>query len=326
MERLWGEVAPVPERNLIVIRGGETIEAGGRSFEVAYTPGHASHHVCYFDRSSGIAFVGDTAGVCVDGGYVLPPTPPPDIDVELWLESIQTIDRWRPSTLFLTHFGPITSGVPAHLQALADNLQRSAALVRESLAAEGTDEERKALTTKRDDGGIAGADAGGAGDGLRDGRRVPHVVARPGPVLEKEGGRSIRSLVRDRDPRLDLARRLGGRRGFREQTNRVALGRAGGRSVRAHPVDRRQQLAAPEHGGEVRAILRGPLHLEVHDAVERNRRRHLALDERVVLADVASDDRREAQRAGGVPPRQPAGDRDAAAAADAVTMGRGGGG
>jgi glyoxylase-like metal-dependent hydrolase (beta-lactamase superfamily II) len=111
---------------------------------VEYTPGHASHHVCFFDRSSGIAFVGDTAGVCVDGGYVLPPTPPPDIDVESWLESIQKIDGWRPSTLFLTHFGPVTAGVSAHLQALADNLQRSAALVRESLETEGTDEERKA--------------------------------------------------------------------------------------------------------------------------------------------------------------------------------------
>ncbi|HET9267573.1 MAG TPA: MBL fold metallo-hydrolase [Vicinamibacterales bacterium] len=144
METLWGEVAPVPERNLIVLKGGETIEAGGRSFEVEYTPGHASHHVCFFDRSSGIAFVGDTAGVCVDGGYVLPPTPPPDIDVELWLESIQAIDRWRPSTLFLTHFGPVTAGVSAHLQTLADNLQRSAALVRESLETGGTDEERKA--------------------------------------------------------------------------------------------------------------------------------------------------------------------------------------
>jgi glyoxylase-like metal-dependent hydrolase (beta-lactamase superfamily II) len=143
MDSLWGEVAPVPERNLIVLKGGEILEAGGRAFEVAYTPGHASHHVCYFDRSSGIAFVGDTAGVSVNGGYVLPPTPPPDIDVELWLDSIQAIDRWKPSTLFLTHFGPVTSAVSAHLQSLAGNLQRSAALVRESLESPGTDEDRK---------------------------------------------------------------------------------------------------------------------------------------------------------------------------------------
>jgi len=144
MDTLWGEVAPVPERNLIVVAGGETIAVGGRSFDVAYTPGHASHHVSYFDRASGIAFLGDTAGVCVQNGYVLPPTPPPDIDVELWLQSIQTIDRWQASTLFLTHFGPITAGVPAHLQALADNLQRSAALVRESLDTPGSDDERRA--------------------------------------------------------------------------------------------------------------------------------------------------------------------------------------
>jgi glyoxylase-like metal-dependent hydrolase (beta-lactamase superfamily II) len=144
MDTLWGEVAAVPERNLIVVAGGEVIETGGRSLDVAYTPGHAAHHVCYFDRSSGIAFVGDTAGVCVQGGYVLPPTPPPDIDVEKWLESIETIDRWQASTLFLTHFGPVTSAIPAHLQALAANLQRSAALVREGLEMEGSDEDRKA--------------------------------------------------------------------------------------------------------------------------------------------------------------------------------------
>ena len=143
MDSLWGEVAPVPEPNLMVLEGGETLELGGRAFEVAYTPGHASHHVSYFNRSSGIAFVGDTAGVCVNGGYVLAPTPPPDIDVELWLDSIRTIERWQPSTLFLTHFGPVASAVSAHLTALADNLQRSAALVRESLAMEGTDEDHR---------------------------------------------------------------------------------------------------------------------------------------------------------------------------------------
>jgi glyoxylase-like metal-dependent hydrolase (beta-lactamase superfamily II) len=106
MERLWGEIAPVPSANLVTLSGGERIEAGGRSFDVAYTPGHASHHVSFFDRSSGLAFVGDTAGVCIDNGYVLPPTPPPDIDLEKWRGSIDQIEAWSPDTIFLTHYGP----------------------------------------------------------------------------------------------------------------------------------------------------------------------------------------------------------------------------
>ena len=63
MERLWGEVLPVPESNVSCLHGGERVGVADRELEVAYIPGHASHHVGYFDRSSGIAFVGDTAGV-----------------------------------------------------------------------------------------------------------------------------------------------------------------------------------------------------------------------------------------------------------------------
>jgi glyoxylase-like metal-dependent hydrolase (beta-lactamase superfamily II) len=143
MGELWGTVAPVPRDNLVVVAGGERIEAGGRSFTVAYTPGHASHHVSYLDAASGVAFVGDTAGVCIDGGYVLPPTPPPDIDLDLWAASVARIEAWDPSTLFLTHFGPAPSVRP-HLQALMEHLQLTARLVRETLSEAGTDEERSA--------------------------------------------------------------------------------------------------------------------------------------------------------------------------------------
>ena len=122
MDELWGEFAAVPASNLVSLTGGERIEAGGRTFDVAYTPGHASHHVSYFDDSSGVAFVGDTAGVCINGGYVLPPTPPPDIDVEAWGQSVDRILAWSPATLMLTHFGPVTDVRP-HLASLLDNLQ-----------------------------------------------------------------------------------------------------------------------------------------------------------------------------------------------------------
>ena len=123
MEKLWGEVAPVPASALHVLTGGGRISAGGRAWEVAYTPGHASHHVCYFSAETGIAFVGDTAGVqVIPGGFVLPPTPPPDIDIARWNESLTLIEHWHPQTLFLTHFGP-SNEVSAHLAELRDHLQ-----------------------------------------------------------------------------------------------------------------------------------------------------------------------------------------------------------
>lgn len=141
MDRLWGEVLPVPGQNLVIVDGEQEVAAGGRRFEIAYTPGHASHHVSYFDASSGVAFVGDTAGMSVDAGYILPPTPPPDIDLELWRASAARIEQWRPATLFLTHFGPAPSVRP-HLAQLLHNLETTARLVRESLDGPGSDEER----------------------------------------------------------------------------------------------------------------------------------------------------------------------------------------
>jgi glyoxylase-like metal-dependent hydrolase (beta-lactamase superfamily II) len=149
MDRLWGEVLAVPKANVVELAGGERIEAGGREFEVAYTPGHASHHVSYFDAGSGVALVGDTAGVCIDGGYVMPPTPPPDIDLELWAESARRIEAWSPQTLFLTHFGPSTTPPRTHLQTLLENLQTTSGMVRATLREEGTDEERRARFVER---------------------------------------------------------------------------------------------------------------------------------------------------------------------------------
>ncbi len=105
MEELWGEVAPVPEDRIASLSGGETVEG----FRVAYTPGHASHHVCYLHEDSGDAYVGDVAGVRIPPGTdTLAPTPPPDIDVEAWLDSLHTVAAWNPQSLCLTHFGQVT--------------------------------------------------------------------------------------------------------------------------------------------------------------------------------------------------------------------------
>lgn len=143
MDRLWGACEGVPPESLVVLDGGESLPVSGRFLDVAYTPGHASHHVSYFDRESGVAWVGDTAGVCVRGGYVLPPTPPPDIDLESWRDSLAIIDRWRPDSLFVTHCG-LTGPPRVHLRTLAHNLEQMAAWVRASLEQPGTDDDRQA--------------------------------------------------------------------------------------------------------------------------------------------------------------------------------------
>jgi glyoxylase-like metal-dependent hydrolase (beta-lactamase superfamily II) len=134
MKRLWGEILPVPAERLRILKGGERITAGGRQIEVAYTPGHASHHVSFFEPSAGIAFVGDTAGIRRGNGvYVMPAAPPPDIDMERWRESEARILAWSPDTLFLTHFGPFHGARP-HLQQLMDRLAEWSRIVRRLLA------------------------------------------------------------------------------------------------------------------------------------------------------------------------------------------------
>ena len=137
MDELWGAFLPVPESNVRVLAGGERIEAADRRFEVAYTPGHASHHVSFFDRDSGTAFVGDVAGVRTGRElFVLPPTPPPDIDVEVWAQSIELVRQWRAPTLFVTHFGA-HDDPDVHLDAMQTHLTTMTDIARECIAAGG---------------------------------------------------------------------------------------------------------------------------------------------------------------------------------------------
>jgi glyoxylase-like metal-dependent hydrolase (beta-lactamase superfamily II) len=144
MDRLWGEVLPVPADRIRALAGGERIVSAGRSLEVAYTPGHASHHVSYFEPSASIAFVGDTAGIRRgSGAYVMPATPPPDIDLEIWRQSEEGILAWDPDTLFLTHFGPF-HGARQHFQQLMDRVADWSRTIRKLLANSAlTDDQRQ---------------------------------------------------------------------------------------------------------------------------------------------------------------------------------------
>lgn len=121
---LWGEILPVPEANVRVLAGGETVHG----MRVAYTPGHASHHVCYLHEESGTAFCGDVAACRIPpSNLVVPPTPPPDIDIETWGRSLDLVADWRPQRLALTHFGSVEDDVPGHLEKVRSKLREEAA-------------------------------------------------------------------------------------------------------------------------------------------------------------------------------------------------------
>jgi glyoxylase-like metal-dependent hydrolase (beta-lactamase superfamily II) len=113
MERLWGEIVPVPQENIRTFAGGEAVDG----WRVAHTPGHANHHVAYLREDEGWAFVGDVAGVRIVPGYITPPTPPPEVDLEAWQISLDRVQEWRPSLLGLTHFGAWTD-VEEHIARL----------------------------------------------------------------------------------------------------------------------------------------------------------------------------------------------------------------
>jgi glyoxylase-like metal-dependent hydrolase (beta-lactamase superfamily II) len=123
MEELWGEARPVPEDRVVILGGGEKTEAAGGVLVAHDTPGHAYHHLAYLGPDSGTLFTGDVAGIRLPGqSYVRPPTPPPEIDVEAWVGSINHVRQIDPASLWLTHFGSYED-VERHLGELEQRLQ-----------------------------------------------------------------------------------------------------------------------------------------------------------------------------------------------------------
>ncbi len=132
MQRLWGEIVPVPEQNVVALVGGEQV----LGMRVAYTPGHATHHVSYLHDETGTAFVGDVAAVLIPGvELIVPPTPPPDIDIETWIDSIDLVEGWNPKQLALTHFGAVADPAP-HLARVRERLREEARQARDLPEAE----------------------------------------------------------------------------------------------------------------------------------------------------------------------------------------------
>jgi glyoxylase-like metal-dependent hydrolase (beta-lactamase superfamily II) len=128
-DALWGELAPVPEENVQVV-GAQVV-----GLECFPSPGHASHHVCYLD-GDGTVYAGDAAGVRIlPSSFVLPPTPPPDVDLEAWRSTLDEIERRGPERLALIHFG-VAEDPQRHLAELRERLEDWSGRVRDGASEE----------------------------------------------------------------------------------------------------------------------------------------------------------------------------------------------
>lgn len=144
MDHLYGEVLPVPAERITALAGGEEIGIGSRKFGVLYTPGHASHHVSFLDEAEGTAFVGDTSGIRIENQrFVMPVTPPPDVDLHEWPASIAGILERKPQRLFLTHFG-YAEQPEEHFAEFTERIFRWSGEVRRGLEQDNEDGERMA--------------------------------------------------------------------------------------------------------------------------------------------------------------------------------------
>jgi glyoxylase-like metal-dependent hydrolase (beta-lactamase superfamily II) len=133
MRTLFGPVDPVPAERLRALRDGDRLDLGGRQLVVDFTPGHASHQVALTDSATGAVFTGDALGVHVPDLPVLrPATPPPDVDVEAGVASIERIRRRARSVLLFAHFGPIAE-VDRVCDLAIDRLRSWANAVRDEL-------------------------------------------------------------------------------------------------------------------------------------------------------------------------------------------------
>jgi glyoxylase-like metal-dependent hydrolase (beta-lactamase superfamily II) len=177
MDDLWGEVVPVPETRVVPLADGETVEAAGHVLSALFTPGHASHHVAYWDPDLGAVFTGDVGGVRMPGSpYALPPAPPPELAPDDWGVSTERLRQAGARRLFLTHGGPFDD-VGDHLDQLMPNLAEVEAICREAMLAGADDETVTALIQEHTERRIGPAVSEDPGIVQRYGWATPSVLS-----------------------------------------------------------------------------------------------------------------------------------------------------
>ncbi|HVF73224.1 MAG TPA: MBL fold metallo-hydrolase [Chthoniobacterales bacterium] len=137
MERLWGKFAAIDPERVRVLENNDVVRVAPFEILAIATPGHASHHHVYQWNDS--LFGGDVAGVRMGGGPPIPPLVPPELDIEAWRSSIETLRRLNPTKLYLPHFGAVNEDISQHFDLLEKRIVRWSQWFRDRLRAGETD-------------------------------------------------------------------------------------------------------------------------------------------------------------------------------------------
>jgi len=115
MDSLWGAMNPIPKEQIISVQNEQEFTIGDTTLKAWHTPGHAVHHIAWQFGDEMMA--GDVAGVKINGEMVVPPCPPPDINIEDWVDSINILRGLNLKTIYISHYGKVTN-IESHLNDL----------------------------------------------------------------------------------------------------------------------------------------------------------------------------------------------------------------
>jgi glyoxylase-like metal-dependent hydrolase (beta-lactamase superfamily II) len=113
VQRVYGEIVPIPPTRIIEAPDGHVISLAGRNLLCLDTPGHARHHICIVDQETQGIFTGDMFGLSyreldVDGRqFIFPTTTPTQFEPEEMRKSIQRLLSLNPDAMYLTHYSRV---------------------------------------------------------------------------------------------------------------------------------------------------------------------------------------------------------------------------
>lgn len=107
---LYGQIHPIDAKRVQILEDQARVTLGDATLVAHHTRGHANHHLVLHDLQDEVVFTGDTFGLVYPmlqraKRFAYPSTSPTDFDGPAALESLRTVQKLKPRSVALTHFG-----------------------------------------------------------------------------------------------------------------------------------------------------------------------------------------------------------------------------